>query len=49
MEKANVSYIEFKSSLVWLFTFFFTGKSKQMEAKMVQKLQEDISMEDEDN
>lgn len=49
MEKANVSYIEFKSSIVWLFAFFFPGKSKQMEAKMVQKLQEDINMEDEDN
>lgn len=32
-----------------IFTFFFTGKSKRMEAKMVQKLQDDVHMEDEDN
>lgn len=32
-----------------MFTFSQTGKSKRMEAKMVQKLQEDINMEDEDN
>lgn len=40
-------------SAVWscffISLFFFTGKSKQMEAKMVQKLQEDVNMEDEDN
>lgn len=32
-----------------MFLCFFTGKSKQMEAKMVQKLQDDITMEDDDN
>lgn len=30
-------------------SFLFTGKAKQMEEKMVQKLQEDVDMEDEDN
>lgn len=36
-------------SAVWSYFFIlFTGKSKQMEAKMVQKLQEDVNM-DEDN
>lgn len=34
---------------VCFFIYLFTGKSKQMEAKMVQKLQEDVNMEDEDN
>lgn len=28
---------------------FFTGKAKQMEDKMVQRLQEDVEMGDEDN
>lgn len=28
---------------------FFTGKAKQLEAKMVQKLQEDVDMGDEVN
>lgn len=32
-----------------MFLCFCTGKSKQMEAKMVQKLQEDVNMEDGDN
>lgn len=32
-----------------LSVFFFTGKAKQMEAKMVQKLQEDVEMGGEDN
>lgn len=32
-----------------MFLCVFTGKSKQMEAKMVQKLREDVNMEDEDN
>lgn len=36
-------------SIVEMFCFFFTGKAKQMEAKMVQKLQEDVDMGDEDN
>lgn len=35
-------------SSVVMFLYLFTGKSKQMEAKMVQKLQEDVNM-DEDN
>lgn len=28
------------------FNFFFQGKGKQLEDKMVQKLQEDVDMED---
>lgn len=43
-----ISYFNVKFS-VFMFLCFFSGKSKQMEAKMVQKLQEDISMEDDDN
>lgn len=41
-----------KSVISALFNFclyFFTGKAKQMEDKMVQKLQEDVDMGDEDN
>lgn len=37
-------------NFVCLFLFFvFAGKSKQLEEKMVQQLQEDVDMGDEDN
>lgn len=41
--------MEFDYCLHFCICFFLTGKSKQMEAKMVQKLQEDVDMADEDN
>lgn len=41
-----------KTSRMWcliLFIFVFAGKSKQLEDKMVQQLQEDVDMGDENN
>lgn len=36
-------------TLLYFWLLFFAGKSKQLEDKMVQQLQEDVAMGDEDN
>lgn len=42
----RISLISAFLKLCLCFVCFFTGKAKQLEAKMVQKLQEDVDMGD---